>query len=281
MLPSIITVEKLMEIIELPKEVQHELTQVISQLEENELITSGKRLLEVTKAEDEAKRLSEVYQGETIKELAFHLYAASMSWERVYLPRQIPFEIYQETMHAFTRFLEESKRINHFYQFDRGFWTWRFVCGLEFRINQLEFEMVTPPHKNKVPELAEKGYISIHIPSDADMTYSIIAKNYAEAKKFITKYFPDYRSASFITDTWLLSLKLKDWLKPDANLNLFANDYQILLSEPNKNEGVFWIFNTISSDVTSYPEKTSLQRAAKKEMLQGGHIGSAVGILIH
>ena len=50
-------------------------------------------------------------------------------------------------MHAFTRFLEESKRINHFYQFDRGFWTWRFVCGLEFRINQLEFEMVTPPHK--------------------------------------------------------------------------------------------------------------------------------------
>ncbi|EOB3456029.1 acyltransferase domain-containing protein [Enterococcus hirae] len=281
MTPSIITVEKLMEMIELPKEVQQELTQVILQLKENELITSGKRLLEVTKAEKEAKRLSEVYQGETIKELAFHLYAACMSWESVYLPRQISFEIYQETMHAFTRFLEESKRINHFYQFDRGFWTWRYVCGLEFRINQLEFEMVAPPHKNKVPELADKSYISIHIPSDADLTHPLITETYLEAQIFIDKYYPDYRTALFITDTWLLSPKLKEWLKPEANLSLFADDYQLLLTELNKNEGVFWIFNTISSDVTSYPEKTSLQRAAKKEMLQGGHIGSAVGILVY
>lgn len=49
--------------------------------------------------------------------------------------------------------------------------------------------MVTPPHKNKVPELAEKGYISIHIPSDADMTYSIIVKNYAEAKNLLRSIF--------------------------------------------------------------------------------------------
>lgn len=279
MIQPTITVQELMNAIELPEIIQEDINTLWEQISREDLKNSAVNLLDSQEASKEAKRLSELYKQDSMSELAFHLYAASLSWENLYIPLGISYKTYVDTMRAFTRFLEESKRLNHAYQFDRGFWTWRYISGLEFRINELEFEMVTPSNKNKVPQLVDKKYISIHIPSDANLTHSIISRNYLEAQSFFKQFFPSYDMAPFVTDTWLLSPALKEWLKPDSNLRLFASDYQLLLTEPTKNEGVFWIFNTTSSDVASYPERTSLQRAAKKAMLSGGHIGSAFGLL--
>ena len=82
-----------------------------------------------------------------------------------------------------------------------------------------------------------------------------------------------------MTDTWLLSPKLKEWLPATSNLVLFGNDYELLLTEPEKNDSVLWLFNTISNDVSKYSENTTLQKAAKAWLLAGNAIGSAVGRL--
>ena len=182
-------------------------------------------------------------------------------------------------MRAFTRFLKETKQVGNQDVFDRGFWTWRYLCGLEFRIDQLEFEMIAADHKSKAPQLEGQTYLSLHIPSDAKLVHEQVQENYQSARMFFETYFPAYASAPIVTDTWLLSPKLKEWLPATSNLVLFGNDYELLLTEPEKNDSVLWLFNTISNDVSKYPENTTLQKAAKAWLLAGNAIGSAVGRL--
>jgi hypothetical protein len=271
--------EQLMDLIELPVSVQEKVKAAFHQLNEQEVIISVQKLLDPVESEQEAKRLSALYKEESMKELAIQLYAATISWKNIYQPLEIPYEIYLATMGAFPRFLNETKQVSHRDVFDRGFWTWRYLCGLEFRIDQLEFEMIAADHKSKASQLAGQAYLSLHIPSDAKLVHEQVQKNYQAARRFFERYFPEYCSAPIVTDTWLLSPKLKDWLPATSNLVLFGNDYELLLTEPEKNEGVLWVFNTVSSDVKNYPEKTTLQKAAKAWMLAGHAIGSAMGRL--
>jgi hypothetical protein len=271
--------QQLMDLIELPVSVQEKVKEAFHQLNEQEVIISVQKLLDPVESEQEAKRLFALYKEESMKELAIQLYAATISWKNIYQPLEIPYEIYLATMGAFPRFLKETKQVSHRDIFDRGFWTWRYLCGLEFRIDQLEFEMIAADHKSKAPQLAGQAYLSLHIPSDAKLVHEQVQKNYQAARRFFERYFPEYRSAPIVTDTWLLSPKLKDWLPATSNLVLFGNDFELLLIEPEKNEGVLWVFNTISSDVKNYPEQTTLQKAAKAWMLAGHAIGSAMGRL--
>ncbi|EKF50759.1 acyltransferase domain-containing protein [Lactococcus garvieae] len=275
----LIPLKKFMADIEIPDLVQDTVLKNFAIISDKDLKTSAQKLLDVKAAAQEAERLGKLYSNVTLMELTYHLYAAFLCWDKNYVPHGISYEIYIDTMKCFTRFLEETRKIISTYKFNRGFWTWRYTSGLIFRIQELEFERVAPPHKNKIARLAGKKYISIHIPSDANLSHEIISKNYLAAKDFLKKHFPSYEQAPFVTSTWLLSPKLKEWLKEKSNLRLFASDYDLVKTNPDSDEGVPWVFNSISTDILNYPEETSLQKAAKKWMVSGGHIGSALGIL--
>ena len=68
-------------------------------------------------------------------------------------------EIYIETMKCFSRFVREHKVSYGVYGFDRGFWTPHQIEGKLFRIGELEYQIDD-----------EEKVISIHIPSDADLS---------------------------------------------------------------------------------------------------------------
>ncbi|WP_285121691.1 MULTISPECIES: acyltransferase domain-containing protein [Lactococcus] len=275
----LIPMKKFMDDIEIPDLVQSTVLKKFAIISDKGLKMSAQKLLDVRVAAQEAERLGELYSNDTLMELTYHLYAAFLCWDKIYVPQGISYEIYIDTMKCFTRFLEETRKIISSYKFNRGFWTWRYTSGLIYRIQELEFEMVTPPHKDKAARLAGKKYISVHIPSDANLSHEIISKNYLEAKYFLKKYFASYDQTPFASSTWLLSPKLKDWLKEESNLRLFADDYDVVNTNHDSDEGVPWVFNSISADILNYPEETSLQKVAKKWMVAGGHIGSALGIL--
>ena len=99
-------------------------------------------------------------------------------------------------MRAFTRFLKETKQVgNQDVCLIVDFWTWRYLCGLEFRIDQLEFEMIAADHKSKAPQLEGQTYLSLHIPSDAKLVHEQVQENYQSARMFFETYFPAYASA--------------------------------------------------------------------------------------
>ena len=86
-----------------------------------------------------------------------------------------------------------------------------------------------------------------------------------------------------VTDTWLLSPKLKEWLPATSNLVLFGNDYELLLTEPEKMtaySGSSILFLTMSASI---PENTTLQKQRRAWLLAGMRlIGCrALAVILH
>jgi hypothetical protein len=270
---------KLAESIELPDTVAEQVQRKAQNIPAEDFEGWGRKLLDARTAKEAAKELDGLYKEDNFAALAIYLYAASLSWEKIYLPLNIPEAVYLDTMKAFTRFIQEHYQAAAVYRFDRGFWIWREISGLIFRIGELEYELTKFPQNDKKAELAGKESLSIHIPSDADLSPEKIKNSYQAAAIFFQRYFPKYRYQAMYTDTWLLSPNLTAWLKPESKIRVFANDYQILTVDEKDDSGVPWIFKRMDPQIQDYPEKTSLQRQAKEQLLAGKHIGAGLGIL--
>ncbi|RDG10435.1 hypothetical protein DQM25_02300 [Enterococcus faecium] len=265
--------------LDFPEAVIEQMMLEIESISSEMLEQYSRELLDANKAKAAAKKIDEVYEEEPFVALTIYLYAASQSWLKIYQPLKIPRTVYLATMNAFTRFIHEHFQVTGRYRFDRGFWIWRYTSGLIFRIGELEYERTYFPKGHKELKLEGKQCLSLHIPSDADLSQNKIRDSYESAIRFFELYFPDYHYQVMYTDTWLLSPNLTKWLKQDSKIRLFAADYRLLSVDEQDDSGVPWIFGRVDAQVQDYPEKTSLQRQAKQQLLAGAHIGSALGIL--
>ncbi|EEV49587.1 hypothetical protein OKO_01148 [Enterococcus faecium EnGen0056] len=265
--------------LDFPEAVIEQMMMELESISSEVLEQYSRELLDANKAKAAAKKIDEVYGEEPFVALTIYLYAASQSWLKIYQPLKIPRTVYLATMNAFTRFIHEHFQVTGRYHFDRGFWIWRYTSGLIFRIGELEYERTYFPKGHKELKLEGKQCLSLHIPSDADLSRNKIRDSYESAIRFFELYFPDYHYQVMYTDTWLLSPNLIKWLKQDSKIRLFAADYSLLSVDEQDDSGVPWIFGRVDANVQDYPEKTSLQRQAKQQLLAGAHIGSALGIL--
>ncbi|EME7220124.1 DUF5596 domain-containing protein [Enterococcus faecium] len=265
--------------LDFPEAVIEQMMLEIESISSEVLEQYSRELLDANKAKAAAKKIDEVYDEEPFVALTIYLYAASQSWLKIYQPLKIPRTVYLATMNAFTRFIHEHFQVTGRYRFDRGFWIWRYTSGLIFRIGELEYERTYFPKGHKELKLEGKQCLSLHIPSDADLSRNKIRDSYESAIRFFELYFSDYHYQVMYTDTWLLSPNLTKWLKQDSKIRLFAADYRLLSVDEQDDSGVPWIFGRVDAQVQDYPEKTSLQRQAKQQLLAGAHIGSALGIL--
>lgn len=265
--------------LDFPEAVIEQMMMELESISSEVLEQYSRELLDANKAKAAAKKIDEVYGEEPFVALTIYLYAASQSWLKIYQPLKIPRTVYLATMNAFTRFIHEHFQVTGRYRFDRGFWIWRYTSGLIFRIGELEYERTYFPKGHKELKLEGKQCLSLHIPSDADLSRNKIRDSYESAIRFFELYFPDYHYQVMYTDTWLLSPNLTKWLKQDSKIRLFAADYRLLSVDEQDDSGVPWIFGRVDANVQDYPEKTSLQRQAKQQLLAGAHIGSALGIL--
>lgn len=265
--------------LDFPEAVIEQMMMELESISSEVLEQYSRELLDANKAKAAAKKIDEVYGEEPFVALTIYLYAASQSWLKIYQPLKIPRTVYLATMNAFTRFIHEHFQVTGRYHFDRGFWIWRYTSGLIFRIGELEYERTYFPKGHKELKLEGKQCLSLHIPSDADLSRNKIRDSYESAIRFFELYFPDYHYQVMYTDTWLLSPNLIKWLKQDSKIRLFAADYSLLSVDEQDDSGVPWIFGRVDANVQDYPEKTSLQRPAKQQLLAGAHIGSALGIL--
>ncbi len=265
--------------LDFPEAVIEQMMMELESISSEVLEQYSRELLDANKAKAAAKKIDEVYGEEPFVALTIYLYAASQSWLKIYQPLKIPRTVYLATMNAFTRFIHEHFQVTGRYHFDRGFWIWRYTSGLIFRIGELEYERTYFPKGHKELKLEGKQCLSLHIPSDTDLSRNKIRDSYESAIRFFELYFPDYHYQVMYTDTWLLSPNLIKWLKQDSKIRLFAADYSLLSVDEQDDSGVPWIFGRVDANVQDYPEKTSLQRQAKQQLLAGAHIGSALGIL--
>ena len=109
------------------------------------------------------------------------LLSAALEARKHYAARGVPDDVYLATMGCFSRFLNETHRWTGRWQFDRGFWVWRQLCGRLLRLGTLEFEALPLPAELAGPLGAAAGApaLSVHIPGDAMCTPEALHASFA------------------------------------------------------------------------------------------------------
>lgn len=192
--------------------------------------------------------------------------------------KDIPKQIWLDTLKCYTRFVGEHYFSCGVYGFDRADWTTRQMNALLFRIGELEYELT---------EDDEDGHrlISLHITSNGRLTADRLNASVSEARRFIAERFPLWADAPMECWTWLLNPVLKEMLPADSNILTFQTAFDITPTEDDPNDVLEWVFKLTEKqqegiDLADLREDTSLQRKMKAYLLSGGQVYIAHGIMV-
>lgn len=226
-------------------------------------------LTDIGTAPNGYKQLTELLGNDNkgLKTFACMLNAATITYEK-YRQYGINEKIFIDTMYCFTRFAEEHKASYGVYGFDRGWWTYRQLSCVLFKIGELEYEYRD----------GEKT-VHLHIPSGSNINIGNCKKSLDEFNAFTSKYFPE-RKYPIVCSSWLLSPALVKLLSRQSNIIRFRNCFDITSWNKTENEFLQWVYGKTDIEYDKLPEKTELQRNMKKYLIDGGVVGSAFGRLI-
>lgn len=210
--------------------------------------------------------------------LYWMLYAACEYTFPEYCRLGIPDSVFDNTMACFTRFIDEHRVSYGSYGFDRDFWTYRQLSARLFRLGDLEFELAYDA--KDVPEVAgTPRIVNMHIPSDARLDPDHCDMSIARSRSFLARFFPDWARLPYMCESWLLSPALERLLPENSHILAFQHRFDILATDPEAQDWREWVFQRSSVPVAELPENTSLQRNMKQFLLGGGKVGIGIGRL--
>lgn len=265
-------ISELCNLIDVPKAVQEKVINYEKEIDfksiENEMVQMNDPATWENALEGLKKYMEPDDDG--LKMLTCQLYAACNTYEK-YKDLGILDEVYVETMKFFSRFLYSHNEIYGEYKYVWGWWAVRQISMQEFRISDLEYEMTIQEGKK---------LISIHIPSDANMTSINLRKSYLDARDFFAKYYPEFANVDMICGSWLLAPALKKILPDSSKIIQFQNSFELTSQEDDSPGFLDWVYGRRDIPFENLPEETSLQRKLKFYLLNGGKVEWANGTLI-
>lgn len=218
-----------------------------------------------------------------MKLLGLYLAAACITREK-YREAGISDTIFLETMDCFSRFLQETYDRTGAWAFDRGFWAWRQLCCLLFRLGTLEFEYRLAPENEQMPDWIAPGtpILNVHIPSNAVLTGEALKASYQHSNAFFAAegrtFCHDGPPVATLCHTWLLSQPLRSLLPPTSGIRRFGDDYEIYANDPADESFYLWLFHG-KKPPDPLPQNTSLQRTVHAFLEKGGKIGAGLGVI--
>lgn len=183
-------------------------------------------------------------------------------------------KIFIDSLKCFSRFVQEHRESFGVYGFDREWWTVRQLSGKLFRIGELEYEFIEGRKRGK-----ELHYISLHIPSDADLDLKKVHRSYEQAGVFVHKYFPEYEGEEVRCCSWLLSPALREILPSTSKILRFQEEFVIQHVDEESNSFLQWVYKRTDILWEELPEETTLQRNLKQYILSGKKLGEGEGYL--
>lgn len=152
-----------------------------------------------------------------------------------------------------------------------------------FKIGRLQFQLFKCNNPtlnyNKLPIKFGSNAVYIHIPQGEKLNYNDCISSITSAKGFLSKYFPDFKFEYFFCESWLLYDKNKEFMKENSNILQFQTLFNIAYSVNEEKQGIERIFGKKEKDVHCYKQETSLQKAAKEYMKNGGKLGMGIGYI--
>jgi hypothetical protein len=288
---SIPKIRELCQKISIPQDVTKSVLERIAAGDIDKAAPYFNGLFEPDKAADSAKAIEELFTDESgtpvdsgFGVLAVFLAAALRLYD-IYEEMGIDAEIYNDTMSFIRAILNDNLALYGTYTFRNvAWWYYKQLSRIIIKVGTLEFErMYLSAGFAKMCSLPEGApVLSVHIPTGAEMTREALDESYSKARKFYKNFYPDFSDAPFFCHSWLLSPALKTLLPHCSKILGFQSDYQIV-DVDEANEGFYlYIYNQREkvTDNEQLPENTSLQRAVKRHLLNGGKIGLATGIIM-
>lgn len=203
------------------------------------------------------------------KILSVMLRAALIAREK-YKKKGIPDEIFLSTMGFFSRCVREYRASYGVYGFDTWWWAGRQLSLRLFRLGALEFELVRGEAGN---------YVSVHIPSDADLSDESVDRSFASARRFLREFYPEFAEREFRCASWMMSPALKTLLPPGSRILRFAARFELKEFSEESEDYKRWVFKNPNLAPEEFPEDTSLQRNMKAFVLSGGKVGTGISRL--
>jgi len=255
--------------------------QVISKLDElNSLYPAILKLTDAETGEEAYKEIEKACRGDDMLILAAFLTAAGIT-KRMYIRKGIDLSVFYESMDCFPLYVLEHMESFGKIGFDRGWWVWRHLSCVMFRIGTLEYEIEVLKGYDFAGAKDGETVISVHIPSNGTLSREELDDSYNAAHAFFTKH--DIRYASVYCATWLLSPALNQFLPQNSRILEFQKDYELFDSNTTDESYFVRVFKRDHDNFNKLPVSTSLQRIIKRSILTGGSknigIGSASGIL--
>lgn len=266
---------RLYHLIGLQPEIAKQLDQIEKETDIGRLQPYLEQMLCIDTAPEAYKQLQSFFpeDADQLRMLYCQLVCACRIYDR-YREMQIDDVIYVDTMKCFTRFINECHKKNGRMFFDRGWWTYRQISMSLFRIGALEYEF-------QKTEPGNMGAISVHIPSDADLSGNHVDISLKEAASFFRTKYPDYSYDRYVCDSWLMAPALRPLLPKDSNIIAFQ-DHFVITRENKEDAGYLdWLFQSPGvTDFEKLPALTSLQKKVKESLLNGGYVGAAHGEIL-
>ena len=122
--------------------------------------------------------------------------------------------------------------------------------------------------------------VGLHIPAGEPFGDEIIEETLRESREFLANCYPEYKYAGFFCGSWLVDPALINLLGDDANISKFCKRF-IPHSVKNNGRDIFgYVFRAYGEniDISTLPDKTSLQKALKNHYLDNKAIYMMHGV---
>ncbi|MGW8726518.1 acyltransferase domain-containing protein [Streptomyces sp. NPDC055808] len=116
--------------------------------------------------------------------------------------------------------------------------------------------------------------LNLHIPDFlGPLTPEACADSLVRAREFFARYFPEEHYRVAVCHSWLLDEQLRAHLPQSSNIVRFQGLFRTAYRDdkPSDGEPVGFVFGDPELPVAGLPQRTSLQRAVARHLLDGGH----------
>ena len=196
---------------------------------------------------------------------------ASLNTYIVYKENDFPEQVFIDTMKNLTFYVEEYKKKNGHYGFDKGEEAYKLTSFVMYNFGIFNYEIKEIGQDNqKIIFMHARDYYLIN--------ESRVKKSLAAFNTFIKEYWLDFVSAPIYCYSFLLSKEFLFLMKDNSSYINFAKMFTVLSSD-YKDKFLEDIFYYKEKDFALLKEDNEIQKKVKEYLLLGGKITNCLGRL--
>ena len=201
--------------------------------------------------------------------------------EKHYQALGISQEILMDTLYDLVRYTKIWTSLKGTLYLGELGWLKNHLSGTLFKLGRLQFNMA--PAEHSIPEkniLQGEPVLEVHIPEEGPLSPEMADASFLAAEGFFAKYFPEYNYKYLTCHSWLLDPTLKELLKPESNILLFQNRFDLTAKEESYLM-LRYIFkwNTNRLNLEDFLPKTNFAAKVKDSVLAGKKFYEVTGVI--